>query len=102
MARTLTSRLARTARLRARRGRRKRSPAIRLLLQSGDSAGGAEGRANLGTGARANSCAAAIGARTTRLARAKGNTRTVMRIPQPLRPAHLYCLSQERANVKKV
>ena len=48
MASTLTSRLARAARLSARSGRRKRSPAMRLVLQSGDSTGGAAGSTNAG------------------------------------------------------
>src|SRR5204862_549665 len=87
MASTLTLRLPRTARLKARSGLRKRSPAMRLVLQSGDSAGGAAGKTTAGRPASASSCGtAAIGAKAMAHARAQGNTRISMKSPQPLPP----------------
>src|SRR5262245_24529118 len=82
MARIFTSRFARTARLSARNGLRKRSPAIRLLLQSGDRSGGAAGMTMAGFGAMASYCGwAAIGIRITRLARAHADGRKDMKSP---------------------
>ena len=76
MASTLKLRLARTARLKARSGLRKRSPAMRLLRQSGDSIGGAAGMTTAGRPASASSCGtAAIGAKAMAPAKAQGNTR---------------------------